>query len=108
MGVDVFVDEAKDSAEELARRLTRAENDVLKLIMITNRGIKVWPEGFPETFHTDHWRCRFMGSIDGNAIKHTAIVDLLNRIHAEGLDFIKIENLYHFDGEPGYSLGQGQ
>ena len=25
-----------------------------------------------------------------------------------GLDFIKVENLYTFDGEAGYSLGQGQ
>ena len=27
--------------------------------MITNRGTKVWPDGAPETFCTDHWRCRF-------------------------------------------------
>jgi isocitrate dehydrogenase len=25
-----------------------------------------------------------------------------------GVDVIKTENLYTFDGEPGYSLGQGQ
>ena len=29
------------------------------LTMITNRGIKVWPNGFEETYCTDHWRCRF-------------------------------------------------
>lgn len=28
--------------------------------MIFNRGTKVWPRGMPETFKTDHWRCRFM------------------------------------------------
>ena len=33
--------------------------------MITNRGVKVWPEGFPETFCTDHWRCRFVGKTPG-------------------------------------------
>ncbi|MBL4544633.1 MAG: hypothetical protein JKP95_01840 [Oceanicaulis sp.] len=32
----------------------------MSLKMITNRGVKVWPQGLPETFKTDHWRCRFM------------------------------------------------
>lgn len=27
---------------------------------------------------------------------------------AENIEFIKTENLYLFDGEPGYALGQGQ
>ncbi|MEM6855092.1 MAG: hypothetical protein AAF593_11855, partial [Planctomycetota bacterium] len=27
---------------------------------------------------------------------------------AHGLDFIKTEHLYTFDGKAGYSLGQGQ
>ncbi len=108
VGVDVFVHVNERSADDLASRLVRAETGDLKLLMITNRGIKVWPEGFPETFHTDHWRCRFMGSVDGTAIPHTAILQLLKRIDEEGMDFIKTENLYQFDGEPGYSLGQGQ
>ena len=35
-------------------------------------------------------------------------VDLLSRIQSGGVDFVKIESLYNFDGQPGYSLGQGQ
>ncbi|MEN8901873.1 MAG: hypothetical protein ABF247_11290, partial [Nonlabens sp.] len=35
-------------------------------------------------------------------------VDLLQKIGVEQLDAIKTENLYKFDGELGYSLGQGQ
>jgi isocitrate dehydrogenase len=74
--------------------------------MITNRGVKVWPGGVPETFCTDHWRCRFMAA-SGEAA-HKQIVALLDRVDAAGLDFIKTENLCTFDGEPGFSLGQGQ
>ena len=77
----------------------------LPLVMITNRGVKVWPHGFPETFCTDHWRCRFQG---GAAITHRDILALLERVSGQGLDFIKTENLCTFDGEAGYSLGQGQ
>lgn len=76
--------------------------------MITNRGVKVWPNGLPETFCTDHWRCRFLAKTTNGQIRHGDIVHLLGGISGQGLDFIKSENLCHFDGEPGYALGQGQ
>jgi isocitrate dehydrogenase len=36
------------------------------------------------------------------------VLGLLGRINARGLDFIKTEHLYTFDGKPGYSLSQGE
>jgi len=33
---------------------------------------------------------------------------LLQKAEQLGLDVIKTENLYTFDGKPAYSLGQGQ
>ena len=75
--------------------------------MITNRGIKVWPEGFKETFCTDHWRCRFESN-DSNAIDKKTIIELLSAAEDNKIDTIKTENLYSFDGERGFSLGQGQ
>ncbi|MFT7541901.1 MAG: isocitrate dehydrogenase, partial [Gammaproteobacteria bacterium] len=36
------------------------------------------------------------------------ITRLLSAFTAEGLEFVKIENLYMFDGERGFSRGQGQ
>ncbi|PJF24265.1 MAG: isocitrate dehydrogenase, partial [Phototrophicales bacterium] len=62
----------------------------------------------PETFCVDHWRCRFMSVTDGAPISHQQIIELLGRVNDAGLEFIKIENLCTFDGEPGFSLGQGQ
>ena len=44
--------------------------------MITNRGVKVYPDGMPETFCTDHWRCRFV-RVDGGATDHAAVLELL-------------------------------
>ena len=76
--------------------------------MITNRGVKVWPQGFPETFCTDHWRCRFVAKEDGGTIGHEVIVELLSRLTRAGIDVIKTETLCTFDGERGYALGQGQ
>lgn len=36
------------------------------------------------------------------------ILELLGRLHRAGVDFVKTEHLYTFDGVPGFSLGQGQ
>ena len=36
------------------------------------------------------------------------IIQLLNNAEAKGIDVIKTENLYHFDGKRSFSLGQGQ
>jgi isocitrate dehydrogenase len=107
VGVDVFVNWRGSTAEDLAIQLQRCNLEHLKLTMITNRGVKVWPGGFPETFRTDHWRGRFTVP-EGLSVSHEDIVRLLGRVALEGLDFIKTENLCTFDGEPGFSLGQGQ
>lgn len=75
--------------------------------MITNRGIKVWPDGFEETFCTDHWRCRFKASTN-KVISKKDVVNLLTKSIETSIDVIKTEKLYLFDGKRAYSLGQGQ
>ncbi|MFP4335591.1 MAG: NADP-dependent isocitrate dehydrogenase [Wenzhouxiangella sp.] len=110
VGVDVFLDHDQDgrNPERLGRAIEALTRDSsLKLSLITNRGVKVYPQGLPETCCTDHWRCRFR-SPDNAPIEHRAIIELLAMFEQAGLDFIKTEHLYTFDGEPGFSLGQGE
>lgn len=106
VGIDVFVHQT-GPVDDLAARLQKAVAGSYDLSMITNRGVKVWPNGLPETFCTDHWRCRFLAR-DGAQFNKAMVVDLLRNLSHLGVDFIKTEQLYTFDGEPGYSLGQGQ
>jgi isocitrate dehydrogenase len=108
VGVDVFVN-WDGGAEDLARRVGPLGSVAggLALTTISNRGIKVWPDGFPETMQTEHWQCRFLARDSGTATP-AELADLLGRAAAAGVDFIKTENLYTFDGERGYSLGQGE
>ncbi len=105
VGVDLFIDWRGD-VDTLAARLKTLEQGPLGLQMITNRGVKVWPEGLPETNCVDHWRCRFMNG--GSSIPLKDIAALTVRAAEAGLEFIKTENLCAFDGQPGFSLGQGQ
>ena len=115
-GVDMFVADGSNDADTLAAKLQKAAEGVLQLKLITNRGVKVWPGGFPETFCTDHWRCRFVGTdVDVKApkaqyrpIDRSLVPALLQRLHDAGIDVVKTENLYLFDGERGFSLGQGE
>ena len=107
VGVDVFIHFANRNAEELATHLQKSHSDLLSLKMITNRGTKVWPEGFPETFCTDHWRCRFISSND-HPLVYSNVLELMEAIHRQGLEIIKTENLYTFDGVPGFTAAQGQ
>ena len=108
-GVDVFLywNESDRDPDVLGRELSRANGEGLELSMITNRGLKVWPEGAPETFCTDHWRCRFGGD-EGPALDQAEIFNLLTRVGELGFDVIKTEHLYYFEGQAGFSLGQGQ
>lgn len=108
VGVDVFLDWT-GNANDLGRIMEGLNTDDLKLKMISNRGVKVYPDGMPETFTVDHWRCRYLGDAQSlTPITHTQVIGLLQRAEAGGLDFIKTEHLYTFDGVRGYSLGQGE
>jgi isocitrate dehydrogenase len=108
VGVDVFVHAREVSPDALAARLLALATPALSLQMITNRGVKVWPGGLPETFCTDHWRCRFVASDGAATVAHAQVIELLQRLDAAGVDFIKTENLCTFDGALGFALGQGQ
>jgi isocitrate dehydrogenase len=107
VGVDVFVHWEGTDPNSVGDILQKINTDALNLTMITNRGVKVWPKGFEETFCTDHWRCRF-SAVDGKTPSKKDIIEVLNKAVDNNIDTIKTENLYTFDGVRGYSLGQGQ
>ncbi len=102
-GVDIYLD-WQGNAGDLGAALTQAVAGLFTLSAITNRGAKVYPGGFPETFCTDHWRCRFLGEKGLDKGQPIALQKILLEA---GYDVIKTENLYYFDDEPGYSVIQG-
>jgi isocitrate dehydrogenase len=107
VGVDVFLHwgEEMRAPAALGRALERLTGEALRLEVITNRGVRVYPNGHPETYCTDHWRCRFVAA-DGT-LAPAQVPDLMRRVQEGGFDVIKTENLYTFNGERGYSGAQG-
>ena len=97
----------KNWVKKLVEKIQKLNTNGIELQMITNRGIKVWPDGFKETFCTDHWRCRFQNK-NASVIDKSEIVKLLSKAIDLNIDTIKTENLYAFEGKSAFSLGQGQ
>ena len=104
VGADIFV-HWEGKPDDLAKQLNAIKIDKPSLKLLSNRGVKVWPDGQPGTFCSDHWCCRYAGQEE---IKHADLVALLQGIAEAGIDFIKCENLYTFDGEAGWTKAQGE
>jgi isocitrate dehydrogenase len=108
VGVDVFLQWTPGKAADLGAQLEKVAGPDTRLTMVSNRGVKVYPGGFEETFLSDNWRCRFFSQQKDQPMTHRQICGLLQRISDAGLDFIKTESLCNFDGQRGYSLDQGE
>jgi isocitrate dehydrogenase len=105
-GVDLFIDQHEGNPDSIAARMQQFGVDGARLTIISNRGTKVWPNGNPDTYWSDHWCCRFEGN--GTPFTPEHVVRLLEAAARNGFDVIKTEGLYTFDGERGYSLAQGE
>lgn len=108
VGADLFLDwdQSDRDPDVLGKIVEAAGTDRLALKMISNRGVLVYPNGQKGIFCTDHWRCRFLAP--EGAISHADVQAVYANLVNAGLDVIKTENLYTFDGKRGYSLGQGE
>ncbi len=106
VGVDVFIDMNVNSAHDVAAKVNPIDVGPMVLRTISSKGLKLWPRDDSFFMNSDHWCCRFMP--DSGEITHQDITNLLSKLASAKIDFIKVENLYNFDGKPGYSLAQGE
>ena len=106
-GVDIFIDRRDGNPDQIAEIMQKFGVEGVKLTVISNRGTKVWPNGNPDTYWSDHWSCRFE-SANGVLFTPDHMVKLLQAADTAGFDVIKTEGLYTFNGERGYSLAQGE
>jgi isocitrate dehydrogenase len=106
VGVDVFIDKPGGNPDTIAAELNKTGVAGVKLTGMSNRGTKVWPNGNPDTFWSDHWSCRFEG--DGGAFSSAHVPKILDALDKAGIDVVKTEGLFTFDGQRGYSLAQGE
>lgn len=107
VGVDVFIS-SRETAAAIAEKAGKT-GGALKLQSISTRGLTVWPaEGeIPNILYVDLWCLRFTEK-DKKTVPHSEVAGLLAKLGEAGIDFVKTQNLYNYDGKGGYSLGQGE
>ncbi|MCH2546158.1 MAG: NADP-dependent isocitrate dehydrogenase [Alphaproteobacteria bacterium] len=107
VGVDVYVDWTEEFSQLVEKLHSSIGND-MKLHTIASKGLKVWPEPEVTLKLTDQYCCRVMPQNVNAPVTHGDVATLLGRMAEAGLDFIKTEHLYNFDGKRGYTIGQGE
>lgn len=108
IGIDVYIQSTDKNPVALGQLLeARVAGDGLTLDMVGNRGLKVYPQGVTEAYLSDHWRCRFLAPSGATADQHQ-VLRLMGRVVDAGLQIVSSECLFTFDGQPGFSLEQGQ
>lgn len=110
VGCDIFVNINISYAHDLATKINELDlkSCGLRLQTISSKGLKLWPHANQIQTLSDHWCCRFMSSEESKPLTHSLISELLNNLSLAEIDFIKVENLYEFDGKRGFSLSQGE
>ena len=104
-GVDVYVNWPSLDNDKLAATLAATAGEQMKLTMMSNRGVKIWPDAQPDIFCTDNYRCRFAAS---GGVTQAQIAGLIGRIGDTGMEIVKTEYLRNYDGKAGYTLAQGE
>ncbi len=106
VGVDIGLN-FDGTAEMLAAKVLPCAGENLELQHISNRGVKVWPNGQPDTFCSDNWQLRFI-SKDGGNVRTSQVITLINRLNKADMNFTRAVMLHTFDGKPGFSASQGE
>jgi isocitrate dehydrogenase len=108
VGMDLFIHWYGKEVNELGTLLQDLSTPELTLQMISCKGLKVWPNIVTEMDVTDRFRARFLPVEKGTTVTLKQIADLLSRAADKGVDYLKIETLYTFDGKNGFSSSQGE
>ncbi len=108
VGFDLFLDNDSMRPDQIAGILKGLDNEKISLSFISNRGLKVWPDGLPESFCTSHFRCRFKSRDLRVEIPASEVWEGIRKATEAGLEVVKTENLYTFNGNKGFTDAQAE
>lgn len=113
VGVDISVANFTE-VENLANLFTKlliTINSPLKLIAIASKGLAIWPGQISHDPEIAYCTCRLQLNDDRaelTDISYQDVIDFIQQLQNSKLDVTKVENLYTFNGELGFTLFQGQ
>ncbi len=81
----------------------------LGLKSVTCKGLQVWPNPAGNLkLVSDLWTLRLISSNKDKTCDQIEIIEILNILKANNIEFVKIENLYVYGEKLGFSLAQGE
>lgn len=99
VGVDVFINWAGSNPDEIGEKLSNIPS--LNLKMITNRGVKVFPDGPPETYCTDHLEMSFrVQELSSSSGQPNLCAGSLGRCYCPSFEFAQPRFRSHQDRNP--------
>lgn len=107
VGADFYV-AIKGSNKTVGPIISAIKTDRMSFKMMSSRGLTVWPESSDLPYTNDQWRCRFIRAGESLVLTQRDIIDMLVMLNNAGLEVIKHEGLFLFDGKPGFSMGQAE
>ena len=108
VGTDIFVHMNVNSAHKVADTIHSIELEHFKLSTVSAKGLKLWPRDEKYELLSDHWCCRFVAKNVSDKVDHNMVAQLVSSLAKNQIDFIKVENLFEFNGQKGFSLAQGE
>ncbi len=121
IGFDLYIDWPKQLSD-LLDHLNQMESEIFEVKAISAKGLLLWPQidkHNEPNYNPGQTVLRFIkkGVTGKNSVdikdknittNHDEILDMLDICIEHGLDFIKYEGLYTFDGAAGYTPSQGE
>ncbi|MBI5274088.1 MAG: NADP-dependent isocitrate dehydrogenase [Chlamydiales bacterium] len=106
VGIDIFI-YSELGQEAFIKKMLNINIDGFTIDLISNRGVRIYPNGQPETFCIDQYRVRFLLKEKEVPFTQAHLIHILKLLDKNKIDIVKVVNLYQFDGAPGYSQAKG-
>lgn len=108
IGVDIYVESNQDVEKIGQSMIDAAASTKLQLKLITNRGVKVFPndhDRLPDL--VDCFACRFVAKSSGGSLEDNDIMQLIQNV-SKNYRWNHIEKLNMFDGVAAFSKSHGE
>jgi isocitrate dehydrogenase len=106
IGCDVYLNLDKTQINALGDSIKDSHPN-FKLHLISQRGLKIWPNAADGESIEEFAQCRFIGFED-TGITQKDVADLQISLINKGLTISSVQNLFTFDGAIGFTLAQGE
>jgi isocitrate dehydrogenase len=106
IGCDLYIEANSQMVSKIAAVLDGID-DGAKLHLISQRGLKVWPNPENGDEIGDILRCRFIGYAD-TGLSQADIIRIMSKITDENLEITNSVMLYTYDKQVGFSMAQGE